>query len=114
LRCRRRGLRAQGYLILGAFPNARRRDVKNILSLSSAAAIALIATPTFAQNYPPSQTQSGGYFMQQAQPDARGAYGQSFGNFGPHVVIEGGQVIGADPDPNVRLELRREYESSSD
>jgi hypothetical protein len=88
--------------------------VKNILSLSSAAAIALIATPTFAQNYPSAQIQPNGFYLQQAQPNVRGAYAQSFGSFGPYVVIEGGQVIGADPDPNVRLELRRDYESSSD
>ncbi len=87
--------------------------MKHILSLSSAAAIALIATPTFAQNYPLAQAQPNGYY-QQTQPGPRGAYAQSFGSFGPAVVIEGGQVIGADPDPNVRLELRREYESSSD
>ena len=26
-------------------------------------------------------------------------------------VIEEGKIIGQDPDPNVRLELRRDYES---
>jgi hypothetical protein len=35
-------------------------------------------------------------------PDA--AYGS------PNVVYDGGQYIGADPDPNVRLNLRMDYE----
>ena len=87
--------------------------MKHILSLSSAAAIALIATPTFAQNAPLAQAQPNGYYLQ-TQPGPRDAYAQSFGNFGPYVVIEDGKVIGADPDPNVRLELRRDYNSSSD
>jgi len=88
--------------------------VKTILSLSSAAAIALIATPTFAQTYSGYQAQPNGYYIQQMQPGPRGAFAQSYGSFGPYVVIEDGKVIGADPDPNVRLELRRDYESSSD
>ena len=29
----------------------------------------------------------------------------------PNEVIVGGKVIGADPDPNVRLQLRRDYGS---
>ena len=28
----------------------------------------------------------------------------------PNSVYENGQYLGADPDPNVRLELRRDYE----
>lgn len=85
--------------------------MKIILTLSSAAAITLIAAPSFAQSYNGYQ-QPNGYVAQQAQPGARGAFAQSYGNFGPYVVIENGRVIGADPDPNVRLELRRDALSS--
>ena len=28
--------------------------------------------------------------------------------YAPGVVIEGGKIVGQDPDPNVRLELRRD------
>ena len=66
-------------------------------------AIALIAigSPALAQTYP--QT----YHRQNL--DAR-AYRAPAGvvQFAPAAVYEGGQYVGADPDPQVRLDLMRQ------
>lgn len=42
--------------------------------------------------------------------DARAAYAAATD---PNVVIVGGKVVGADPDANVRLNLRRDPESQA-
>jgi hypothetical protein len=57
----------------------RRRDMKTLIALAALSAV--IATPAIAQ-----QAQRGG----------------------PNAVYSGDQYLGADPDPNVRFELRRE------
>ncbi|MCC6948978.1 MAG: hypothetical protein IT539_14530 [Bradyrhizobiaceae bacterium] len=55
---------------------------------------ACTAVPAFAQDY---------YYP--------GQYLQYPGQYlGPDVVIDGNQIIGQDPDPNVRFDLRRNAE----
>jgi opacity protein-like surface antigen len=95
----------------------------------SAALTAVLASPAFAQATPmltqpqaySSQRVTPGYSSQRIQPgryeayrNGNGAYAQ-YGNdayaqqgYGAGVVIEGGRIKGQDPDPNVRLELRRD------
>ncbi len=92
--------------------------MKKILFVSASLA-ALIATPALAQNHQYDQSRNTAWYGRNA-PSAefapRGAFARdyqgSFGGFSDKVV-EDGKVIGADPDANVRLELRRDYESSS-
>jgi hypothetical protein len=95
-----------------------RTTMKKIL-LVSASLAALIATPALAQNYQYDQSRNTAWYGRNA-PAAeftpRGAFARDYqGSFGgfSNQVVEGGKVLGADPDPNVRLELRRDYESSN-
>lgn len=82
--------------------------------IASAALLAVVASPALAQSNYGRDNLSNGYYAQSAQQNVRGAFAQSYpGAFNnPNVVVEGGKVIGADPDANVRLELRRDFESS--
>jgi hypothetical protein len=66
------------------------------LALLAAAGTALLATPTSARPH----------HLQQAQR----AYQHSLapGVLEDDTVIEAGQYLGRDPDPNVRFELRRD------
>jgi opacity protein-like surface antigen len=76
----------------------------------SAALSALLASPAFAQATP-MQTQAPYYSSQRAVHGGHAGYAQ-YGNTRPAyaagVVIEGNHVLGQDPDPNVRLQLRRD------
>jgi hypothetical protein len=73
--------------------------------ITAVAVTAALATPTFAQTR---------YQVQPRKPDM-GSYG-SFGTIGPRVVHRSpysvysirGNYIGADPDPRVRDQLRRD------
>jgi opacity protein-like surface antigen len=99
----------------------------------SAALAAVLASPAFSQATPmltqpqaySSQRVTPAYSSQQIRPgryeayrNGSGAYAQ-YGNdvyaqqgyYGAGVVIEGGRIVGQDPDPNVRLELRRDQVS---
>ena len=75
--------------------------------IATAALAAIIATPALAQTarrapaqqYPSQYDQ--GYGRTEAQPRA--------GNSGTE-VYENGRYLGADPDPNVRLQLRLDAE----
>lgn len=44
-----------------------------------------------------------------ATPGARGVGAQALSPNDPDTVYEGGQYVGSDPDPNVRLQLRRDW-----
>ena len=44
-----------------------------------------------------------------AAPDAMRAFGDVRAFRSEPVVVPGGRIIGADPDPNIRLELLRDY-----
>jgi hypothetical protein len=63
-----------------------------------AAAAALLASPVFAQTEKPAQAQKGQATTQKA-PAVKG----------PNDVYCGGQYLGSDPDPKVRLQLLRDY-----
>jgi len=93
-----------------------------------AAAAVVLATPAFAQSYDPSvgsgniahaQASRPGVYMQVApQAYDQGAFAQVRpGNTrrAPQssftVYDDYGHVIGADPDPNVRLQLRKDSET---
>jgi opacity protein-like surface antigen len=94
-------------------------------TILSAVLTAVLASPAFAQATPMlTQPQPQAYSSQRVQPQAyssqriyrsgNGAYAQ-YGSdayaqqgYGAGVVIEGGRIKGQDPDPNVRLELRRD------
>ena len=68
----------------------------------------LAISPALAQNATKSMTANHAYRASNAQtlPDeALKAYAFYPGN---DVVIEDGEILGRDPDPNVRLQLRRD------
>ncbi len=68
----------------------------------------LAASPAFAQNMTKRMTAKNAYQANNAQilsDEALTAYAFYPGN---DVVIESGEVLGRDPDPNVRLQLRRD------
>jgi hypothetical protein len=94
-------------------PVTRRKTMKTIVIVSAALA-ALVATPALAQSNYGHDRSAYGFEAPRVQQNARGAFAQS--NRGAlnnrNVVIEDGKVIGADPDPNVRLQIRRDYEAS--
>ena len=81
--------------------------------LTTVALTTLLAAPAFAQTTSASHTQSQARMAPAAQPgaalsdEADSAYASYIGSgFGE--VIENGESIGRDPDPNVRLQLRRD------
>jgi hypothetical protein len=71
------------------------------LLLATAAAAAMMALPTFAQAAPKARAHAAAAQVRQpvATPQANAVYD------------EYGHYIGADPDPNIRFQLMREYES---
>lgn len=75
----------------------------------SAALSALLASPAFAQATP-MQSQAPYYASQRAMHGHHLGYAQH-GNvrgYAAGTVIEGNHVPGQDPDPNIRLQLRRD------
>ena len=80
----------------------------------SAALTAALASPAFSQATP-MLTQPQAYSGQRVQP---GHYAQQRGTvqrgyaqepaYASGAVVNGGEIVGQDPDPNVRLELRRD------
>jgi len=93
-----------------------------------AAAALVLATPAFAQSYDPSvgsgniapaQASQPGVYMQFAPQSAAGAFAQVPSRARARrgvqqsftVYDEYGHVIGADPDANVRLQLRRDADT---
>jgi hypothetical protein len=73
------------------------KEMKKII-LASALTV-LVATPAFAQSFYDPYNPYGPY-----------AY---YGGYGSNVVIaDGGRIVGADPDPNVRLDLLRTAQGS--
>lgn len=88
---------------------------KLIIATAIAAAT---ATPSFAQYYSPGfegPFANEPYFAAEPTPGF-GFYGPGFGAYaaapgayayGPGVVYDNGEYLGADPDPNVRLDLLR-------
>jgi hypothetical protein len=99
--------------------------------LMSTAVAMLFASPAFAQSYSPGYgsgnvinqpaLEHGGPSWQgfQAGPYAyeppratkhmRGTEAESISPADPDTVYENGHYVGRDPDPNVRLELRRDW-----
>ena len=91
-------------------------------TILSAVLTAVLASPAFAQATPMlTQPPPQAYSSQRIQPgryegyrNGSGAYAQYRNDayaqqgYGAGVVIEGGRIVGQDPDPNVRLELRRD------
>jgi predicted S18 family serine protease len=77
--------------------NHRRSNMKKVLT--TLALLTVIATPAFAQTTKHEAMKS----------YARAPIATSSQN---DIVVEGGKVIGQDPDANVRLELRREGASA--
>src|SRR5688572_552128 len=91
----------------------------------SAALTAALASPAFSQATPMPTPPPAAYSSQRVQSglyggyrNGSGAYAQyrndayaQQGYYGTGVVIEGGRIVGQDPDPNVRLELRRDQVS---
>jgi hypothetical protein len=76
--------------------------------VATVALAAVIASPAFAQ------TRRAPAAVQQYPSQVDQTYGRSensprSGNQA-NSVYENGQYLGADPDPNVRLELRRDFE----
>jgi hypothetical protein len=65
----------------------------------------LAATPAFATTYHRAHAPAS---PMASEPN--GAYAAAPGNYGAGsgVVIEGGKVVGQDPDPNVRLQLLKD------
>jgi len=72
---------------------------KIVLGLGAALAM-LAAAPSFAQ------TTYGSRHAAQRMDNVRA---QALPSMDSTAVYVGGQNVGADPDPNVRLELRRDY-----
>jgi hypothetical protein len=99
----------------------------------SAAVAMLLASPAFAQSYSSSygtgnvidqpalehggsawqgEFQGGPYAYEPPRVTAhkhRGVRAEAISPADPDVVYENGQYVGRDPDPNVRLELRRDW-----
>jgi hypothetical protein len=69
--------------------------VKRLLLIASAAA--LLAAPVFAQTQRPAQAP--GHATQQKAPAVKG----------PNDVWCGGVYLGSDPDPNIRLQILKDY-----
>jgi hypothetical protein len=81
--------------------------MKTLVAMVALAAV--IASPALAQTSrrAPAQQQ----YQYQSQYDQ--SYGRTEGQYrsgGSNDVYEGRQYLGTDPDPNVRLDLRRDYE----
>ena len=73
--------------------------MKRILTAAGLAVV--IASPAFAQSTPPRATKP---------PVISSQVGQGWATpRSPYDVVEDGIYVGTDPDPNVRLELRRDY-----
>lgn len=77
----------------------------------SAALATLVASPAFAQatqmlRQPPAYTGQR-VLPNQAIPNGSNSYATPYG-YAPGVIVEGGRIVGQDPDPNVQLQLRRD------
>jgi len=100
--------------------------------LIAAGFAAMIASPASAQSYSPgfgtgnvinlpalehggfsaAGTPSGAYAYapeSAATRNGRNVRAQALSPNDPYTVYEGGQYVGRDPDPNVRLQLRRDW-----
>ena len=77
--------------------------------VATVALAAVIASPAFAQTATRRAPAVQQYPSQYDQPYGR-AEGTPRASNQANSVYENGQYLGADPDPNVRLELRRDYE----
>jgi hypothetical protein len=71
----------------------------------AALAASLVATPSFAATR---HMRANVATAEQAYAAAPGAY-----YIGSHPVVVGGQVVGADPDANVRLQLAKDADSAN-
>lgn len=86
-----------------------------VLGISAALAMLIAAEPARAQEYPSYQVASAR--TRYAAPEAYDAQGNPRYGFGPrvtahpHDVITGDRVIGRDPDPFIRGEILRHYNS---
>jgi len=67
--------------------------------LTVAAMTALAAAPAFAETHHPHRATTDAYSTYAAAPGYAA---------GPNTVIRDGQLVGADPDPNIRYQLERD------
>jgi hypothetical protein len=108
-------------------------DTKMKKLLIAAALTTLIATPSFAawndiglntSTYPVETSGAQAYASDytgsvrhtaRVNARARGAYAAAPGAYyaGPQDVVVDGQVVGADPDANVRLQLRKDADAQN-
>jgi hypothetical protein len=86
-----------------------------VLGISAALAMLIAAEAVRAQDYPSYQAASVGRYR--SAPEVYNAQGNPRYGFGPrvtahpHDVITGDRVIGRDPDPFIRGEILRHYNS---
>jgi hypothetical protein len=88
------------------------KNMRAIAAIGAAAVvITALASPTVAATKQRNHvsngiapTYRGAYGAAPAYP---GAHGSAYGRNG-NVVIDGNRVIGQDPDPNIRLQMRRD------
>ena len=85
-------------------------ETKNMKTLLATAALAaVIASPAFAQTGTRSRVQAAEHPSQYDQPVGR-AEAQPRSAAQGTTVYDNNHYLGADPDPNVRLDLRRDFE----
>jgi hypothetical protein len=82
------------------------RNMKTLLATAALAAV--IASPAFAQTGTRSRVQAVEHPSQYDQPVGRQEAQPRSGQANP--VYDNNHYLGADPDPNVRLDLRRDFE----
>ena len=81
--------------------------MKTLLAVAALAAV--IASPAFAQTGTRSRVQAAEHPSQYNQPVGR-EEAQPRSAMQANPVYENNHYLGADPDPNVRLDLRRDFE----
>ncbi len=82
--------------------------MKTLLAMAALAAV--IASPAFAQTGTRSRVQAAEHPSQYDQPVVGRAEAQPRSAAQGTTVYDNNHYLGADPDPNVRLDLRRDFE----
>ena len=87
--------------------------MKKIL-LATFALATIAASPAFAQTADNNHMTRSQRIAAHARAAGSDAYGQYYSEYNdPYAVIVGNRVVGRDPDPNIRLELRRDVPSDN-
>jgi len=87
--------------------NSENKNMKTLLAAAALAAV--IASPAFAQTGTRSRVQAAEHPSQYDQPVGR-EEAQPRSGMQANPVYDNNHYLGADPDPNVRLDLRRDFE----